>query len=183
MNTCAQTLIANVHRFCFSFGIWRTRLLIQSFLELGKNPLHMGPDFKFPNTVAISSAPPFHQSRASSLSQPFSLASSPCSCSGCGLSILICRWAPTPAATVVVHGVAVVTLHSPVLHLSCTGLSQGGHSSWLIVAAQTLGRTECESQPLSSYPEKKKKKRFLKYPFSETRPRLEQPGEWWRQWG
>lgn len=140
---------------CFTLGIYS----FHPFLELGKNLLHMGHNVKFPNII-LSPCRYFihslHQPRASSLSQPLSLASSRNFCSGCGSSILVCRWAPTPAAAGVVHGVAVVTLHSPVLHLSCTGLSQGGHSSWLIVAAQTLGRTERESQPLSSYQRKKK---------------------------
>lgn len=154
---------ANVHRFCFCLQ-HLTDSFLNPFLELGRNPSHMVFDFKFPITsfIRLSLFHPRHHSRVSiSRVLPLfrsrsPLASSHCSCSGCGPSILICRRAPTPAATVVVHGVAVVTLHSPVLHLSCTGLSQGGHSSWLIVAAQTQGRTECESQPLSSYPRKKK---------------------------
>lgn len=59
---------------------------------------------------------------ASSLSRPFSLASSHHSCSGCGSSILAChRSTDTGSNSSGLRGVAVVTLHSAVLHLSCAG--------------------------------------------------------------
>lgn len=63
-----------------------------------------------PFPLPLSPVPPWHYPKV---------------CSGCGSSILACHWGPTTAATVVVHTVAVVILHSPVLHLSCTA-SPGG---------------------------------------------------------
>lgn len=147
----------------------------------------MGHDVKFPNTsfIPLSLFHPSHHSRVSiGLVLPLFRSRSRwhrpvISAQDVDHQSSSAAGAPTPAAaTGVVHGVAVVTPHSPVLHLSCTGPSRGGHSSWLIVAAQTLGRTEWESQPLSSLPEDRKNKKILKYPFSETRARLQRP-EWW----
>lgn len=104
-------------------------------------------------------------------STTFSLASSYNFCSGCGSSILARHRGPNTAATVVVHSVAVVRLHSPVLHLSCTASPRG------VILADLLWQLKCSTEQNGNHnlylPTK-----IPRYPFSEAQTGLERP-EWW----
>lgn len=104
-------------------------------------------------------------------STTFSLASSYNFCSGCGSSILARHRGPNTAATVVVHSGAVVTLHSPVFHLSCAASPRG------VILADLLWQLKCSTEQNGNHnlylPTK-----IPRYPFSEAQTGLGSP-EWW----
>lgn len=159
---------------CFMLHIW-SNFSFSTHITLTK--YHYFPFFFLSLSASHSCFPSFATLTFSFPLPPPSLHVFPCtlvSFSGLLWSINLClplrTSGATTAATVVVHTVAVVILHSPVLHLSCTASPRGVIPTDLL---WQLKRSALQDENPNLYLCK-----IPRYPFSEVWSGPERP-EWW----